>query len=166
MTGKICSGKTYAANYLRHRFGYKVLSFATGVKRYARLIFGMKKKNRRLLQDFSEKMKEIDKRVWIKQLDKELKKHKDKNVVIDDLRFPDELRYLRKKGFIIIRLSITSRLQCQRIRRTYGRDAKEHLMRLNHVSENYVDTFDVDYDIKSGRRPIFPQSILRNTVSS
>lgn len=41
-------------------------------------IFGVEWKDRELIQDFAEKVKEIDRDVWINMLDKD-------NVVIDDV---------------------------------------------------------------------------------
>ena len=62
---------------------------------------------RRLLQDFGEGCKKYNPKIWIDVFDNKLKKcEKDKiNIVIaSDLRFIDELNYLRENGFVLIRL--------------------------------------------------------------
>ena len=63
ITGKICSGKSTLANKLKNILKLEKYSFADNVKKYATEIFEMKYKDRKLIQDFAEKMKEkkIDK---------------------------------------------------------------------------------------------------------
>jgi adenylate kinase family enzyme len=96
--GVMCSGKTTIADYLVNNHNFRKLSFADDVKKYANEIFNLKNKNRRILQQFSSKMKEIDNDIWIKRLDIKLKMLNDNdndNIVIDDLRFENELEYLK-----------------------------------------------------------------------
>ena len=88
ITGIMCCGKSTIANYLVEKYNYKKFSFADVLKKFAVDIFDMKGKDRKLLQDFGTKMKEIDKCIWIKSLDKKIKDISD-NIVIDDLRFKD-----------------------------------------------------------------------------
>jgi hypothetical protein len=89
------------------------------LKKFAVDIFDMKGKDRKLLQDFGTKMKEIDKCIWIKSLDKKIKDISD-NIVIDDLRFKDEENYLRSIGFKILKLDIDNDLQNNRLKTTYN----------------------------------------------
>jgi len=73
ITGIMCCGKSTIANYLVEKYNYKKFSFADVLKKFAVDIFDMKGKDRKLLQDFGTKMKEIDKCIWIKSLDKKIK---------------------------------------------------------------------------------------------
>ena len=67
--GKMCSGKTTLANYIMRTFpGYQKYSFAEKVKELCVELFDMKKKDRPLLIDFANKMREIDPNVWINQV--------------------------------------------------------------------------------------------------
>ena len=93
ITGKICSGKSTLANIIKDKLKLNKYSFADNVKKYAKELFDMSYKDRKLIQDFAEKLKEIDNTIWIKQLDKNIK-DKD-NIIIDDLRFENEYNYLR-----------------------------------------------------------------------
>lgn len=142
--GRICSGKSTLARYLEREHGFTILSFASTPKRYASEIFGMEHKDRRLIQDFCEKLREIDRDVWIRHLEKELLLNMDKNIVIDDLRFPNEYDLLRRYNFHIIKLDICSTLQIERIKRTYPTTAQEHIQGLDHVSETYISGFKSD----------------------
>lgn len=143
--GGICSGKSTLAKILADKYNLQVYSFATSVKQYATEIFGMNYKNRSLIQDFAEKMKEIDKDVWINMLDKRIDSLD--NIVIDDLRFDNELEYLRNRGFIIVRINIEKIEQIKRLISTYPDTWREHEERLTHVSELNRIHFMVDIDI-------------------
>tara|TARA_B100001093_G_scaffold517323_1_gene598560 strand:- start:1505 stop:2029 length:525 start_codon:yes stop_codon:yes gene_type:complete len=149
ITGKMCSGKSTISNYLIKNKNFTRLGYGDFVKKYAKEIFDMKIKDRKLLQDLGQKLKEIDPNVWVKLLEKKLdsleKKGIDK-IVVDDVRFPQEIKSLRQKGFIILKLNINEELQKKRIIRTYPDNYKLHLMRLNDISETLNSDFITDYE--------------------
>lgn len=145
LTGKICSGKSFVSNMLVKE-GFSRVGFGDGVKKYCNELFDMKQKNRKLLQDFAQSLKEIDKNVWINYLDKYIRTLPiNSNIVVDDLRFPNELNYLKKNGFIIIKLDVNYELQIERIKKTYPNDYLLHINRLNDISESYINDFEYDY---------------------
>ena len=80
ITGKICSGKSTLAEKLKTELKLEKHSFGNNVKKYAKELFNMEYKDRKLIQDFAEKLKEIDNDIWIKQLDKEIKETKESNL--------------------------------------------------------------------------------------
>ena len=147
ITGKICSGKSTLANKLKDKLKLEKHSFADNVKKYAKEIFEMEYKDRKLIQDFAENMKELDNNIWIKQLDKEIK---DKtHIVIDDLRFENEYNYLKKNNYYIIKLVIDKNQQIKRIEDLYKDKAHEHLKRLEHISECNIDKLNADLTINT-----------------
>ena len=147
ITGKICSGKSTLANKLKNILKLEKYSFANNVKKYAKEIFEMEYKDRKLIQDFAEKMKEIDNNIWIKQLDKEIK---DKvHIIIDDLRFENEYKYLKANKYYIIKLVIDKNQQIKRIEDLYKDKAPEHLERLEHISECNIDKLNADLTINT-----------------
>jgi dephospho-CoA kinase len=143
-SGKICSGKSTAANIVQDILGCEAsvakLSVASRVKELAIDLFGMEQKDRKLLQVLGQKMKEIDPDVWTRALIKQINNCGDKHIVIDDLRFPNELSALRENGFIIIRLEIQPELQLERIKETYPDTWESHVSRLDNISETALDT--------------------------
>jgi cytidylate kinase len=143
ITGVMCCGKTTIANYLVQKYNYKKFGFADDLKKFAADIFDMRVKDRKLLQDFGTKMKEIDKSIWIKRLDKKIKDIND-NIVIDDLRFKDEEVYLKSNGFKILKLDIDNDLQNNRLKKTYCNDFSMHFECKNHESE--INTNQIYYD--------------------
>lgn len=145
--GPICSGKTYLSNYLSKTYNLQKFSFGNKVKSIARDIFGMNYKDRHLLQTISDKMKEINPDVWAKYVINQIKDID--NIIIDDLRFPNEAVYLQRMGFLIIRLTINPDDQRNRIKRKYIVTYQEHLDNLHHNSEQHYNTIIANYSIES-----------------
>lgn len=137
--GKICSGKSTLCKYLQQlQPEFVVLSFAGKIKEIANDLFDMKFKDRQLLQQIGSKMRDIDPDVFSKYLIKQSNKYK--FVLVDDARYPNEIKYLKENGFILIKLIITPELQKTRIHELYGNKSDEHLSRLHHPSEVLQDT--------------------------
>ena len=147
ITGKMCSGKTYVSNYLSQTYNLSKFSFASKVKNLASELFDMKGKDRKLIQTLADKIKDIDKDVWVKCTLKQIGNKE--NVVIDDLRFENELKYLRENDFIIIRLNVNGDDQALRLSRKYPESYMSHLERKSHNSERDIDNLSVDYEVYS-----------------
>jgi dephospho-CoA kinase len=148
ITGKMASGKTSIAKYLVEKYNFTKFSFADDVKLYATEIFdiniNMKIKDRKLLQQFATKMKEIDENIWIKRLDNKIKDISD-NIIIDDLRYPNEELYLISNGFNILKLDIDTELQNNRLKNTYINDFDIHIECKKHDSEKHTQSFYHDF---------------------
>lgn len=141
--GKLCSGKSYLAKFLAKEYNAEIYSFGYGVKRYCKEIFDMKYKDRKLLQNFAQKMREIDNDVWVKYTMNKINIENKPNIIVDDLRFPNELEHLESAGFVIIRLIVDKPLQINRIKKTYPETYGEHIDRLEDVSETYIEKMDI-----------------------
>mgnify|MGYP001244946027 CR=1 FL=1 len=138
--GKMCSGKTTLANKIidfNKNKKYVKDSFANKVYEIAYELFNMKEKDRYLLQQIGTNMRNIDNNVWINYI---ISKHKDtKNIIIDDVRYKNELLELKKNGYFLIKLKISSELQKKRIINLYKSNSKNHLDNINHSSEISLD---------------------------
>ena len=145
--GPICSGKTYLSDYLQNNYNLRKYAFGDKVKEIANDLFNMKYKNRKLLQTIADKMREIDKNIWAKYVIQQIE-HLD-NIIIEDLRFVNEAKYLQTLGFIIIKLSIDKNTQYVRLKETYPTTFQEHVDNLNHNSEQNFNSIQVDYTISS-----------------
>ena len=144
---KMCSGKSTACQYLQHvNVQFKILSFADIIKYIANELFDMKHKDRKLLQQIGSKMREIDQDIFVKYLIKKSQKYP--YVLVDDVRYPNEIQALQKSGFHLIKLHISPGLQKQRINNLYQNMAHIHLERLQHASEVATDVISNDlYDL-------------------
>ena len=142
--GKMCSGKSSLANHIMRTFpGYQKYSFAQRVKELCSELFGMKGKDRPLLIQFSNKMREIDENVWINQILQETKGRE--NCIIDDVRYQNDVDALIQDGWQFIQLHVPYDIQRKRIMRIYPDNYQDHLDAFNHISEANSFTFPKGY---------------------
>lgn len=138
INGRACSGKDEIADYLVHSYGYKKITFATPIYDIAYKYFNMTTKDRRLLQQIGEKMREIDPDVWVKAAYEEAKKYA--LCVISDCRRENEYIEGIKNGFTPIR--VYADLE-KRIQRCVKRDGiQPNIEEWTNDSEIGADGFD------------------------
>ena len=147
--GPMCSGKTTVANILQETDKrYSIYSFGQKIKDIAKELFQMEGKDRSLLINIADKMREIDEDVWAKYIIRQT----DKNdyCIIDDLRFQNELKYLT--DWKIVCLTTPKEARIQRLKQLYPDNFKDHIKNMDHISENDtlelpVDTIYINTDI-------------------
>ena len=142
--GKMCSGKSTIADIImNHNSQYEKFAFGQKVKDLAKELFNMIGKDRALLVNFANKMRDIDPDVWVNQV---LYQTNGKDYcIIDDIRYQNELDSLINDNWIIIKLTISQELQEKRIKETYPETYKEHLKYTDHFSENQELKFKSGY---------------------
>lgn len=158
ISGKFCSGKTTLANliisFIKNKYpniNVIRLSFASEVKRIAKETFLMKEKNRNTLQSIGHKMREIDPDVFCKYVINQvnnINNNVDHLLILDDLRYENEMEYLKKNNFKLIRINITKSEQLKRINNLYPNDnysidsfVHESEIGLDHIPETKYDLF-------------------------
>lgn len=148
LCGQICSGKSHYAKKISEECGnFKIISFAGKIKHFCKEIFGMNFKNRKLLINFAEKMKQIDENVWINLVKNDILDND--CIVIDDLRFKNEYEFLKRHGFMIVKIDINTQILSERIKKLYKSNYIDHINALSCESENTFKSFDVDFIIKN-----------------
>ena len=147
--GPMCSGKTTVANILQETDKrYSIYSFGQKIKDIAKELFQMEGKDRSLLINIADKMREIDEDVWAKYIIRQTDKNDYCNN--DDLRFQNELKYLT--DLKIISLTTPKEARIQRLKKLYPDNFKDHIKNMDHISENDtlelpVDTIYINTDI-------------------
>ncbi len=143
--GRMGSGKTSLANEFIKQCPYFVrLAFADKVKQIASELFQMKYKDRRLLQNIGGKMREINPDVWANYVINKAKGFS--HVVVDDVRYENEVTKLREAGFTIIYLDIDRETQLNRLKITYPDDWETHANLNGHDSEK-ADQYQSQADL-------------------
>lgn len=147
LLGKMGSGKTTLAKYLEKQYNYNVISFAKPVKQIAIDTFGMKDKDRYLLQVIGKTGRAIKPNVWIDLLLEKIEK--DKPYVIDDCRFINEFDELvLKNNFVPIFVGAIEQIRAFRCICAGQEVSKKYL---DDISETGIDditnklAFDATY---------------------
>lgn len=150
LTGHMGAGKDTVAEYLCTNYGYRKIAFGDALKYYARELFPdrfERGKPRELLQRFGQMLREIDPYVWINPVADRIFESDDKKWVITDLRQPNEHKFCRDNGFIIIRVNCPEKIRLDRMRE---RGDNFTLTDLRHETERHINAFDVDFEIDNG----------------
>lgn len=134
--GKMASGKsTLASRIIEKHPNMRLFSLASPVKEMAKILFNMQGKDRELLQKVGTKMREIDPDVWVNLVLAKIKRDNIQDVIIDDVRYENEIVKLKKTGFKIYYLEIDSQTQEKYLKETYKNNYETHLKCCNHESE-------------------------------
>ncbi|MGG0793157.1 AAA family ATPase [Brevibacillus laterosporus] len=148
LTGKMRSGKDTVAAYLVEHYDFVPYAFGDGIKRVCHELFpehvANGKKPRALLQGVGQAMRAIDPDVWIKRTMREVNQAQGFDVVITDLRQPNEYDRLRDEGFVIIRINAEDGTRLKRMEDAGDTFTEEDLY---HETEQCIDWFEVDYDL-------------------
>ena len=144
ISGPMGSGKTTIANLIKETNDeYEIYSFGRKIKDIAFELFDMNKnfKDRSLLINIADKMREIDPDVWAKYI---IKQTTDKKCcIIDDLRFQNELNLLENNSndWIYFVLQMDENTRLNRLKNLYPDNYDDHVKNMNHLSEKGLLNF-------------------------
>lgn len=134
ISGPMGSGKSTIANMMKTN-DYNIYSFGQKIKDIAYELFNMGPiKDRSLLINIADKMREIDPDVWAKHIVKETSNKE--HCIIDDLRFQNELDLLEQNDeWIFFVLTIDENKRLDRLKKLYPNNYVDHIKNMNHLSE-------------------------------
>lgn len=145
--GKKGSGKTYVAEILRRRYEArglkaKVYVIAEPIYQIARDLFGMVEKDRRLLQTIGDHLRAIDRMCFLNYLKKSWEKDGVDVVIVEDVRLPEEVNFLKAEGFVGVLIDAPDEARARRCSQLRGipEDVND-----KHPTESLVDTLIPDY---------------------
>ena len=119
LIGKSGSGKTTVADYLHAYYGVSSIAFATPLKEALSIIFnedfekgdrnipipGTTVCKRKIMCDVSDYLKSVDSKVFINAANEKLKSLYGYTAIqFTDVRYKDEVKFLKKKGAIFIEI--------------------------------------------------------------
>lgn len=155
------SGKTTVAKYIEEKYGYIRYSFAHTLKdmiytllknfnisdkdieeystnKKEQIIPVINKSYRHLCQTLGTEWRDIvDRNLWLNHFNIFRANNKDKNIIIDDLRFPFEYEYLKKFNTTFIKVNSLYSPQVQKYINTHSN--KNKLSKYKHSSDNKLD---------------------------
>lgn len=168
--GHMASGKSYclerASEILKEKYGIILnrVSIASGIKEIATNYFGMKEKDRRLLQNIGSKMREIDPDVWIKATMIKIENQNLIPFVLDDMRFINEENNIRKKySIFVVKLEPNENERLKVYKKLYGRfPTKEEL---SDPTEIEINKLNYDYLIKNNYDKDYVEKEINNIIN-
>lgn len=108
LSGKAGSGKDTVGDYLTTRYGFEKVSFAQYLKSIAKNQFGWDGKKddrgRELLQKLGHVVREYDNMFWIRPVISYIMGNPDKDIVVTDMRYYNELEALDGIKATLVRL--------------------------------------------------------------
>jgi hypothetical protein len=165
VVGGFAAGKTTLSNGLVQQ-GYTRVSFARYLKEICAVVYNGGKPiekfqeftvhdldgtertitGRRMLQEFGQSVKAMDRDFWVKSLIQDVKSGRcgPGPFVTDDCRFPYEADALRRLGFLIVKLETPIDTRIRRYFDTYG--VYPTAAELVHPSE--IELIDITYDFE------------------
>ena len=132
--GIICSGKSYAAKQLAKKIPAKILSLSTPIKEKLK---GTQFENRVGYQLIGKLGRSIDPKVWVDILTKRISSlEPELNIIVDDIRYENELIALRSKGFKIVYMKTPWHLRLQRLQK---RNQDVHQLEFDGFVKSFTD---------------------------
>jgi dephospho-CoA kinase len=148
LTGKMRSGKDTVADHLIKNYGFTRFAFGDGIRSVCKDLFPEQfdngQKPRSLLQGVGQAMRVFNPIVWIRKCFRDIDEYGGANIVITDLRQPNELHAVKLRGYYVIRVSSPDELRMQRMNAAGDNFTMDNL---NHETERHIDSMDVDFEI-------------------
>ncbi|MGH7562970.1 MAG: hypothetical protein ACREK5_00900 [Gemmatimonadota bacterium] len=136
-------GKTTAADRLVAAYGFEKDALAAPIKAIATGSFGWDgrkdTRGRRLLQDLGTVGRNYDPEIWLKRLADRIAVRRPARLVVDDLRLAREAAYLKRLGFVCVRITRPPGLIPSLAEGTPG-----------HETETEIEAVELDLEIVNG----------------
>lgn len=160
--GKMREGKDTAALIMQsRRQGMRQIAYGDALKLIYHTMFGeSEKKPRAGYQWFGQAMRAHDPDVWVNQLQKGLDylREAGSEIVVTDMRQPNELEQLTEQGFYMVRVRSSLETRIERMKES-GDDFD--MADLDNETEQYIDSFPYQYEIiNDGTLEEFEQSVI------
>ncbi|MGD6876958.1 AAA family ATPase [Bacillus infantis] len=147
LLGKMRSGKDTVAEYGINTYGLYKFAFGDELKRYYHELFGYSEgKPREGYQWFGQITRQREPDIWVRKCFESIENSGLKDIIITDLRQPNEFERCKKEGFIMVKVHCDDQLRIQRILEKNDKFDKKDL---HHETEMHIDTFEPDYIIEN-----------------
>lgn len=150
LCGGMRSGKDTVGKYLREHYAFERVAFGDAIREVCAVLFPDQVRNgakpRHLYQGVGQDMRKYDEFVWIRAAYLTINHYKHHNVVVTDLRQPNEYLALKEMGFKIVRVEASRATRIARMKAA-GDDFKPE--DLVHDTESHYTKFKVDYTINN-----------------
>ncbi len=140
--GRMQVGKTTAADHLVGRHGFQKYALADPIKRIASEAFGWDgrkdDRGRRLLQEIGSVGRHYAPDIWLERFAARLAADSPHRAVVDDLRLAREVEFLRRLGFVCVRVDRPGHLIAPAV---HGHE------RQGHETETGLEALELDASV-------------------
>lgn len=148
LVGKKAAGKTYAAHYLYKNHNFRTMKLQDGVSKVIKWFYKYRSHERiswekRLV--FYDALYELDNDIHVDYLLRKISQLSTRDIVVDDVRYINEVNKLKSAGFTIVRISMPDN---KRVRMAGIKSALPGSVKLNeYYGGKNFDSYPVDYSI-------------------
>ena len=147
LCGKMASGKTTMAKKIVESFLNELIHVFFREMFFGNYLFDIPKghKDRIAYQKVGEGGRNfLYPEIWIDVLLKSVESSGLQNIVVDDVRYENEIKRFKEAGWKIVKINIEDNHQVERLQKTYPDDWETHAKSRNHPSESEIDTVDAN----------------------
>ena len=145
LSGKICSGKSTVARKLqKYLKDSEIHTFSTPLKSIVKLLF-KNKISRKHLTVIGQALRDVDEDIFVNAVFDNIIQKKN-FLIIEDVRYKNELAKCKFENFLTVRLNISENAQRERSIKRNGTDVTEETNFL-HKSETDLDNSQKDFDL-------------------
>jgi dephospho-CoA kinase len=154
LVGKKASGKTLVAAYLKKQYRFKLKRLRDGTERILRILYDYEPYAHVSWEQeiyIYDALYKIDNNIWIGYLERRLKKSNSEHIVIDDVRYINEVNKLRELGFTIVRVTSPDEDRHRRIGKGLARALQGSVILTEYFDRDNTEAYVADYTINATR---------------
>ena len=147
LVGKKMSGKTFAAHYLFKHHNFKTMKLQDGVAKVIKWFYKYRSHQRISWEKklvFYDALYQLDNDIHVDYLLRRLAHESTRDVIVDDVRYINEVEKLKKAGFLIVRVSMPDN---KRNRLVGIKSAAPGSVKLNEYYGRTFEKYSTDYSL-------------------
>lgn len=153
--GRAKVGRSAVSDYLEQNHGFKSVGLQDGVKRLMRTLHGYHTYHRIPWETYIryyDALYKLDSNIWIGYFVSRLNRsHDTTNMVVDDVRYLNELEILKNLGFKIVRITAPD-IRVQHLQKNLMDAAPGNLLLNEWYNKDFTSQVGVDYSIHNDSR--------------
>lgn len=167
LVGKAKVGRSAVAKYLEAQHGFKKMDLQDGVNRTLRTLYGWTSYTRvpwvTRLRVYDALYK-IDPNIWITFLLWKIERTKMQDIVVDDVRYLNELEILKNLGFKVVRIT-SPEIRRQHLTSNLLDAAPGNLITQEWYNKDFSELIGVDYSIHNDERKAMNRAVDSLVIS-
>lgn len=155
LVGKKAAGKSFVAFYLKQKYSFKRMKLQDGTDKIIKILYGIQKMKRPSWEQrlyIYDALYKVDPNIHINYLLSRLATTTMQNVVVEDVRYINELEALAKNGFVIVRITSTDEDRKRRIAKGITKVAAGSIKLTEYFNTDPSRAYKVDYNILNTTR--------------